>query len=282
MQLDAVLYGACQTNPVDELRFSDSYSSKRFLALDACIQEYISGDDEWRTSGYGRNGKHSFESRWCRGEGTLDECKIKSSYREKRDQHIIKLKTFFDSDEDTEASGLGFSVLRVPAEGGWAVNFGYHEEESVWVNFWYNESAYFNPDVEIERVSIIGLFSYKVVETTIRAPDTRSLSTHDKMTRVLESPKAMRDMAIHYYQALAAEVDAAQHNDDISACDYGEYQGDGIQPICTPRPFLDDELSAELKRADEHFASQQVLLGDNYREMYNTLLQAFPFDHCQP
>ncbi len=40
----------------------------------------------------------------------------------------------------------------------------------------------------------------------------------------------MRDMAIHYYQALAAEVEMALHNGDISTCDYGEYQGDGIPP----------------------------------------------------
>ena len=272
---------ACQSNPVTELRFSDAQTGERFLALDACIQEFTSEDDEWRTSGYQRLGDF-FEGRWCRGAGTLTDCKIKSSRMEKRDQHIINLRTFFDSPEDTEVSGLGLSVLWVPAEAGWAMFLNYNEGEVMGVNFWYYESSHWDPDEELERVAVIGPFSYKVVETTVHAPETLSLSRSDKLAKVLESPEAMRDMAIHYYQALAAEVEVALHNGDISTCDYGEYQGDGIPPICTPRPFSADELAAELKHADEYFANQQVLLQEHYREIYTTLFQAFPFDHCQP
>ena len=271
-----------RSNALDELQFEDAETGQRFLELDACIHEYTSEDTEWRTSGYERSSKFSFESRWCRGGGTLDECRIKSSYREKRDQHIIRLSTDFDSYEDTQASGLSLYVLRVPAEGGWAVALHYKEGETVWVNFWYNESAYFDPDEEIERISIVGPFSYKIFETTIRTPDTLSLSSHDKMAKVLESPESMRDIGIHYYQAIAAEVDASLRSGDIPACDYEEYQGDGIPPACTPRPFADDELAAELKHAEEYFAGQQILLQENYREMYAVLFHAFPFDACWP
>ena len=92
----------------------------------------------------------------------------------------------------------------------------------------------------------------------------------------------MGDIGIHYYQAIAVEVDASLRSGDIPACDYGEYQGDGIPPACTPRPFTDEELAAEIKHVEEYFAGQQTLLRENYREMYAVLFQAFPFDACWP
>jgi hypothetical protein len=290
--------GACRINPfiplfeqdstsdsslsLDELRFSDPQNEERFLTLDACINDYTSGDDEWRNSGYETLGNF-FESRWCRGAGTRANCHFGDIDR--RDQHIIQLHTFFFSASYPEVFGVYINGLRVPAEEGWAVSFGYAEDSKTIMGNDVNLSfRYYVPDKQkpTHQVSIVGPFMYRVGETRFRAPETLSLSTHEKLAEVLESPESMRDMAIHYYQAIATEVDAALQGGEISTCDYGEYQGDGIKPVCTPRPFTDDELTAELKRADEYFASQQALLEENYREMYTTLFQAFPFDRCQP
>ncbi len=66
------------------------------------------------------------------------------------------------------------------------------------------------------------------------------------------------------------------------ACNYGEAPKNGIPPQCTPRPLTSAEQTAELERARIYFSAQQSLLAANYQEMYATLLQAFPFDRCQP
>jgi len=68
----------------------------------------------------------------------------------------------------------------------------------------------------------------------------------------------------------------------VTACDRGPYEGKGIEPPCTPCPLTPEEEAAELARAAAHFAEQQRLLRENYREMYVALMQAFPLDRCWP
>ena len=273
---------ACSDPQLKELQFEDPLTGQQFLALDACINEYTSEENEWRNSGYETLGNF-FESRWCRGAGIRDNCHFGNTDR--RDQHIIQLHTFFYPQSYPEVFGIYLNGLWVPAGEGWAIAFGYVENgktimgNNATLSFRYYVA---NKQKPIHLVSIIGPFTYSVSETRFRAKETLPLSTREKLAEVLESPESMRDMGLHYYQAIAAEVDAALRSGEISACDYGEYQGDGIPPMCTPRPFTDDELAAELERAEEYFAGQQALLQENYREMHATLFRAFPFDRCQP
>lgn len=267
---------------VEALQFSDAQTGERFRALDACIQEVAA--EGWRTTGYQIIG-NSYESRWCTGAGTRDDCQIASGSADDRDQRVITLETYLYQDRYPEVFGLGVNVLWNPAEDGWGASFYFSEDgggiysENASIGFSRYESGRREPT---EQVSIIGPFSYAVLETGVYASDSSNLSEREKLTLALSSPEAMRDMALGYYADLAAEVEAALRSGAITACDRGEYRNDGIQPACTPRPLTPDELSAELERAEVYFAHQQSLLQSNYEEMYLALYRAFPFDRCWP
>jgi hypothetical protein len=266
---------------LDELRFDDPETGRRFRALDACIQEIA--DNGWRTTGYRLIGNF-YTSRWCRGDGARDDCQIASSTRNNRDQHVIELETFFYPSDYPQVFGLNLAALWVPERDGWGASFYFSEGggsfhgEGVGINFSLYETGHHEPSA---RVSVIGRLTYGPLETGIRLPP-KGLSAREELALYLASPEALRDEGLAQIQALAARVDEALRTHQVTACDRGPYQGDGIEPPCTPRPLTPDEEATELARAEAYFDEQQRLLRENYREMYAALMRAFPLDQCWP
>ena len=128
---------------------------------------------------------------------------------------------------------------------------------------------------------MIGSLTYRSFETGVSLPPV-ALSAREKLALYLVSPEALRDAGQAQIQALAARVDEALRTHQVTACDRGPYEGNGIEPPCTPRPLTPEEEAAELARAAAYFDEQQRLLRENYREMYAVLMQAFPLDRCWP
>jgi hypothetical protein len=266
---------------LDELRFDDPATERRFKALDACIRERTA--DGWRTTGYQLIGNF-YSSRWCEGAGARDDCQIASSTEHNRDQHVIELETFFYPSSYPQVFGLKLAALWVPEQDGWGAYFHFSEDgrnfygEGAGIGFARYETGSREP---VASVSVIGPLAYGLFETTVALPP-EAFSAREELALYLVSPEALRDEGLAQMQALAVRVDEALRTHQVTACDYGPYEGQGIPPVCTPRALTPEEEAAELARAAVHFAEQQRLLRENYREMYAALMRAFPLGRCWP
>lgn len=266
---------------LDELRFDDPETGRRFRALDACIREITA--DGWRTTGHRLIGNF-YSSRWCRGDGARDDCQITSATQYNRDQHVIELETFFYPTSYPQVFGLKLSALWVPEQDGWGAHFHFSEGgqdfygEGVGIGFSHYETGSREPAAS---VSVIGPLAYTLFETGVALPP-EGLSTREELAPYLVSPEALRDEGLAQIRALATRVDEALRTHQVTACDRGPYQGKGIEPPCTPRPLTPEEEAVELARVAAYFDEQQRLLHENYREMYAALMQAFPLDRCWP
>jgi hypothetical protein len=266
---------------LDELRFDDAEIERRFRALDRYIREITA--DGWRTTGYKLIGNF-YSSRWCRGDGARDDCQIASSTQHNRDQHVIELETFFYPSSYPQVFGLKLAALWVPEQDGWGAHFHFSEGgrsfygEGVGIGFSHYEAGSREPVVS---VSVIGPLIYQLFETSVALPP-EDLSAREELALYLVSPEALRDEGLAQIQAMATRVDETIRTHQVTACDRGPYEGNGIQPPCTPRPLTPEEEAAELARATTYFDEQQCLLRENYREMYAALMQAFPLDQCWP
>jgi hypothetical protein len=266
---------------LDELRFDDPEIERCFQALNACIREIAI--DGWRTTGYKLIGNF-YSSRWCRGAGARDDCQIASATRHNRDQHVIELETFFYPSSYPQVFGLNLAALWVPEQDGWGAHFYFSEGgrnfygEGVGISFSQYETGSREP---VASVSVIGPLTYQLFETGVALPP-EDLSTREELALYLVSPEALRDEGLAQIQALATRVDETLRTHQVTACDRGPYEGNGIEPPCTPRPLTPEEEAAELARAATYFDEQQRLLRENYQEMYAALMQAFPLDRCWP
>jgi len=267
---------------VSELQFTNPKTGERFRALDACIRGFTT--QGWTATGYQLIGNF-YEAHWCQGSGARQDCQIASSTENNPNQLVIDLATFFYPTQYPQVFGLSLAALWVPKEAGWGVSFYFNEDggdiqgNGASIGFSQYQSGITEP---IAKVSVIGPLMYSLLETSVTAPDTSGLSGREKLALALNSPEAMRDAALEAYQSLAAEVDADLRSGKITTCERGEYQNNGIQPACTPRPLTLAEQASELERATVYFANQQKLLDEHYQEMYAALFQAFPFHQCQP
>ena len=266
-----------------QLRFAVPETGERFRALEACLRQVTVGAD-WRTHGYERLG-NALEARWCRGAGARPDCQISSGNENRRDQQALQLETFFYADDYPQVFGLHFSGLWVPEREGWGVSFYLSEGgksitgEGTGLIFDQYRAGTEQPVAEVDA---LGGLSYRLFETELVVTDPSAASPRAELAQALASPEALRDHALALYRALQQKVETALRNGEVVACNYGETPKNGIPPQCTPRPLTSAEQTAELERARIYFSAQQSLLAANYQEMYATLLQAFPFDRCQP
>jgi hypothetical protein len=269
---------------VDELQFKDPETGQRFRTLDRCIQGIV--DDTWQEKPY-YSGGNFYESRWCRGTGTRNECQIASGSSDNRDQQAFILYTLFYSQYYPEVFGLGFYLRWVPESTGWGVSFGFDENGgSVVGEGWgviFNE--YVNPTGPPEAtVYLNSTYSYTIYgpENGTHFRQFSDLPLREDLAIYLSGSEAMRDRGLAQNQALAQKVFTAINAHQVNTCDRGPYLGGGIPPQCTPRPLSPEEETEELARAEAYFTEQEQLLRNHHREMYNAWVTTFPFDECWP
>ena len=268
---------------VDELRFKDSETGRRFRALDRCVRDIV--DNSWQTTSY-QLGGNFYRSHWCRGTGARYDCQIASSTLDNRDQHVIELSTLFYIQTYPEVFGLEFQLLWVPKSTGWGVSYYFAESGGrvVGEGWGVTFSKYVTPTGHPEATVNLGWnYGYTILgpnRTTFEYPS--DLPMREDLALYLSAPDAMRDRGLAQMHALAQKVITAINVHQVSTCDLGPYLGNGVSPACTPRPLTANEEADELARAKAYFAEQDQLLRDHYQEMYATWMTAFPFDRCWP
>lgn len=268
---------------LDELRFKDADTGRRFRALDRCIRDIV--DDSWQTTSYQLVGNF-YRAGWCRGTGARDDCQIASSTMDDRDQHVIELNTLFYVRNYPEVFGLVLQSLWVPKSTGWGVSYSFSESGNRVVGEGWRVTfrKYATPTGPPEATVDLGWdYSYIIFgpnRTTFEHPS--DLPLREDLALYLSSPEAMRDRGLAQSQALAQKVRTAIHAHQVNTCDLGPYLGRGIPPACTPRPLTATEEAAELARAEAHFAAQEQSLRDDYQELYVVWMRAFPLDQCWP
>lgn len=267
---------------VDQLRFNDEQTGIRFRALDACIAKLTEWEG-WRSSGYRLVGNFH-EAAWCKGAGAPNDCQTSSANAGRRDQHVIDLSTSFFPQRYPQVFGLSLSARWVPeGQNEWSVSFYFSEDadgilgEGAGINF---QRYVPNQSEPIEQISVLGGLNYLLSETRLSVTDPNPILIRENLNRVLASPEALRDSGLDLYSRLGAEVDDAIRTNRLVACDRDEYQGNGIQPICTPRALNQQERESEQARASTYFATSKHLLEEHYQEFYDLLFKAFPLDRC--
>ena len=263
---------------IEELVFEESETEVRFKSLNQCIEDMT--DDTWRTTSYKLIGNF-YESRWCSGTGAREDCQITEGSLHNRDQHQVGLYTLFYPTEPTTVFGLGFQSLWVPKSTGWGAVFYLSEKGKTiigdgWsVTFNLYEAAS-NPATQ--SVTLGDTLGYRINETNLQF--SSELPIREDLAIYLESPENMRDRGIEQYQLFREDVQTKLNNHEIAACEWGEYQGGGIPPICNPRQMTAEEEAEELEKARLFFEGQIQLLQEHHQEMYSALMNAFPFNAC--
>lgn len=264
---------------VNELRFTDAETGKRFRSLNGYIKGFV--DETWRTTLYHMTGNF-YESRWCRGAGVAPDCGSTYSTTDNRDQHVIDLYTLFYNDFP-EVTGLGFSASLTPTETGWGASFSFSEGGTTTVGEGWGVtfSEYTAPTGSPAAiVTLGGNYSYKINDTYIDySPGQPS---REDLALYMAGPEAMRDRGLAQIQALAEKVAVEINAHQVPTCDPQPYQGNGIPPACFTRAMTPAEEAAELTEADVFFLDQEQLLRDNYQEMYTAWMTAFPLDQFWP
>ena len=182
--------------------------------------------------------------------------------------------------------GLGLQALWVPKSTGWGANFAFAEKgegvvgEGWSVIFSQYLSSSQPADATVELDSRYGYTIEGPNRTTIELPN--DLGLRESLAQYVDGPEAMRDLGLKNLQALGAEVESQLRDHKVQGCDLGPYQGNGIPPVCHPRPLTQAEIATEVDKAQKYFAQEEALLTEHYQEMYAAWMQAFPLNQCWP
>jgi len=258
----------------DELRFKDPETGRRFKELNTVIDSFV--DKSWMTIPYHLSGNF-YEAAWCSGAGA--DCQRTDAIFGRRDQRLLELYTLFYDADFPEVFGLGFQAVWVPRTTGWGASFGFSEGgERVVADGWgVTFNQYLSPAGAPDATLSLGQGdSYKIYETTIRYISGKSV--RDDLAPYLAGPEAMREQGVKKLGAFAEQVRSEIGTDQVLACDLEPYKGNGIPPVCKPRPMTAAEKVSELARAEADFAAREQLLSDHYQEMYAAWMQAFPVE----
>ncbi|MEZ4475034.1 MAG: hypothetical protein R3F60_30430 [bacterium] len=223
-----------------------------------------------------------YQRRWCRGAGARDDCQIASGTADLRDQHAVELYTLFYDQDWPRTFGIGLNALRVPAGPGLGVSVWLSEGGQRIVGTGSGVTLRWYPaptgaaDVE---VSVGSEASYRIGETTLRvAAAGTPLAV---LRRLMVSPAALRDEGRTQLAALAAEVDRALKAGEVQRCEYGPYHGDGIPPVCTPRPLTAAEQEAERATFKAWLAARLALLEARAEDAWKLAMMTVPVGALQ-
>ncbi|MCI0394083.1 MAG: hypothetical protein L0332_01810 [Chloroflexi bacterium] len=270
---------------VEELQFADAETGRRFVALDACARA-LAGPD-WVHEAYRPIGNF-YQASWCSQANSQEECFLRDVAAGGREIQVVELSTLFYPGQFPQVFGLNLWARWAPAGQGWGAAFSFAEGGQGVMGSGF--SLYFTeyPDGMAPRfpasgseVTAVGLgdrYTYQVHESLVEHASGRPL--REELAAYLASPEAMRNQGLANLAALQQKVEETILAHQVTTCEYGPYEGDGIPPACTLRPLTADEEAAALAEAEQHFNGQQRLLSDDYQEMYAALLKAFPLDRC--
>ena len=261
---------------LDGLQFSSAEAERRVKELDRCMRD-MAGPG-WTYMSYQPLGNF-YEARWCSGAGARRDCVLAASSADNRDQHVVELDTLFY--DLPQVFGLEVSARWVPPAQGWGAHFYFSEggQSVLGEGFGLDFSFYAAPTgAPQSRLHLGSSYSYPIYEMQVNYLSSQPL--REDLASYIASPEAMRERGLEQMDAVLNQVEDKLRLHQVTRCEYGPYKGDGIPPVCNPRPLTPTEEQASLATARADWANQKQLLNDNYRELYATLLKAFPLDRC--
>lgn len=268
---------------VNQLKFTDADTDRRFKALDACIRQMAG--PAWKGGQYDLIGNF-YQADWCTGKGASADCQITQGTIDQRDQHNIELYSLFYAQDYPQVFGLGLQARQVPASTGWGANFYFSEKGGGIVGEGWGVTfrQYLTSSQPADALVDIGsTYEYIIYgPNQVNFTQLSDLPLREDLARYLAGPTQMRDLALAKLEALSQKVNEALRNHQVQACDQGPYQGNGIPPACSLRPMTAIEEATELQKAAAWFEQREQLLRVNYAEMYSAWMQAFPLNQCWP
>lgn len=244
-------------------------------ALDAGIRALPGAP--WRHHDYQRGGNFYY-AKWCRGAGARADCQIAGSTEHDRDQHAIELNTLHYDSDWPRVFGLGFNSLRTPAGAG--IGTG------VWLAIEGQRVVGEGAGVMFRRYGAEGppAFefslgtgqSWTVQQTPVQSPDFGA--PRAVLARLLASPESLMAEGKTQLDAREAAVIAALDAHRILACEYGPYKGDGLPPVCAPRPLKPEEDAAEREKAKTYFAEARRWLAADGPALHAALAATAPIE----
>lgn len=265
-------------NDLASLQFESSEIEQRMKALDSCCRNLAGAG--WTYHPYRQIGNF-YSASWCSGAGAQQDCVIAEGTADVRDQHAIELYTLFYPVSFPQVFGLGLHALWVPPAEGWGANLSYDEQGKTIVgdNLSLDFSYYTSPTgAPQDKIHLGSGVQYQVEHTSVVV--SSDLSLREEMTRYIASPESMRDRGLAMLDALSTKVESTVQSHQAEKCEYGPYKGGGIPPACNPRPLTPAEETEALATARSYFARQKQLLNRYYKDMYASLMNAFPLNTC--
>jgi hypothetical protein len=96
------------------------------------------------------------------------------------------------------------------------------------------------------------------------------------LAALAESPEALQRRGGAHLAALEAAVLAALQGDTLRFCELGPYEGDGLPPVCTPRPLTEAERGAERARLAETLGRWRATLQGEAPNLHAALVRWSP------
>ena len=244
-------------------------------ALDAAIRA-LPGP-AWRHHDYQRGGNF-FYAKWCRGAGAREDCQIAGSTEHDRDQHAIELETLHYDADWPRVFGLGLNALRTPVKAGVGTGIWLALEgqrivgEGSGVHFRrYGEAREPTFEFSLGTGQI-----WEIEQSHVRSPSFGA--PRAVLARLLASPESLMAEGKAQLDAREAAVLAALDAGTVTRCEYGPYLGDGVPPVCAPRPLTPEELATERTRATTYFTEARRWLAADGPALHAALAATAPIE----
>ncbi len=99
------------------------------------------------------------------------------------------------------------------------------------------------------------------------------------LDRVRISPEALRDEALTHWDALKTKVVTALEPGEVFECVYGEYEGDGIPPVCIKRvPLSAEAVKNEVAKIEGKVDAIHAAFETDAQGLHAALLAVAPTD----
>ncbi|MGC4122182.1 MAG: hypothetical protein QM765_47900 [Myxococcales bacterium] len=256
------------------LQFETKAEGERHQALRAWMEKKAAGG--WKHQPLQVAGNFLTE-RWCGPKVATDVCAAGSVVtNEQRGTEWMTLEALHY--ELPKAFGLVVNLGHFPEKGDLAVRFYVAEGgksivgEAMGATF-----LVLGKDGKVsEQVTVGERASFQILDTELSAssPDPWRAT----LKKMAASPKSLETLATQMLDALQARVDEALAKGEVLGFDEGEYKGDGVPPMKTPRPLTAAEKEREAKAAKAEIARRKAFVAKHAKAMHALLVDKVPVD----
>ncbi|HEY3445960.1 MAG TPA: hypothetical protein VGK67_06315 [Myxococcales bacterium] len=258
----------------EDLSFESKAEGERYRALRAWMEKRAAAG--WKHEALKAGGNFLTE-RWCGPKVSADRCASGSVVTsEERGAEWMTLDALHY--ELPKAFGLVVNLGRFPEKGDLAMRFYLSEGGKTIVGEGMDATfLLLGKDGKVaEQVSVGERAGLRILESelSVSAPDPWRAT----LKKMAASPKSLETLATKALDALQARVDEAFAKGEVQGFDEGEYKGDGVPPMKTPRPLTAAEKEREAKAAKTEIARRKAFVAKHAKAMHALLVANVPVD----